>query len=53
MSKQEFESTDTKSYTLTILFSFVVMFVLFVLMAQCHGRYKGLHKEQTPTEFNN
>ncbi len=53
MSKQEFESADTKRYTLTILFSFVVIFVLFVLVAQCHGRYKGVHQEETPTEFNN
>jgi hypothetical protein len=37
MSKQEFDPEDTSRYTLTAIFSFVLVFVLFVSISRCSG----------------
>jgi hypothetical protein len=52
MSKQEFDTTDTKRYTLTIFFSFAVVFLFLMLMSNFHGNYKGVHRQDVITEFN-
>ena len=40
MSKHEFESTDTRKFTLTAFLSFVVVFFFLMLMMNCHGDFK-------------
>jgi hypothetical protein len=52
MSKHEFDTTDTKRYTLTIFLSFVIVFLFLILMSQCHGNYIKVHEQNVVSEFN-
>ena len=37
---EQFESEDSKKFTLTAFLSFAVVFVFLMLMTTCHGTYK-------------
>ncbi len=49
MSHHEFDSTDTKKFTLTAFLSFVTVFFFLMIMMNCSGSFKpgGAEHEAT------